>query len=340
MRTRACASALPRVSVATWGSMPRTNSASRKFSWKNPLSAPSVRGVKCSRRFARSSKARHPVFSAVLLWKISTPSPTSRRWRFSLPPLTGYPPQAPPPALPLHPNPPSRSLPHVPPPEVGGPIAPIGGPVLRRLVLGAQPPLVLGRIERDLDGHEALEARIGVHQRPVDADVPAHQPRGHRSLDRVVEQLFQEARLVEAPAPVLTERRGVPRVLVEIEPDEPPQGHVALQLHDQLPLAGDPEQVAAHQRQEHLLGWDRRPADGRVQGPAGASDRRILNERPNGAQGMLRRDEAFQRELVEQRPLRIGVSHHPPAPPCSQPTGPRGEGRQETSMPSTLSATC
>jgi len=114
----------------------------------------------------------------------------------------------------------------------------------------------------------------------------------------------------------------------------------ALQLHDQLPLAGDPEQVAAHQRQEHLLGRDRRPTDGRVQGPAGAADRRILNERPNGAQGMLLRDEGFQRELIEQRQLWIRVSHHRLAPPCSQPTVLRGEGSQKTVLPSTLSATC
>ncbi len=111
-----------------------------------------------------------------------------------------------------------------------------------------------------------------------------------------------------------------------------------MQLHNQLPLAGDPKQVAAHQRQEYLLGRDRRPADGRVQVPAGASDRRILNGRPNGAQRMLRRNEGFQRELV--------ASAADPRVPSSagssllQPRALRPEWSQKIATPSTLGAAC
>src|SRR5262249_18888471 len=124
----------------------------------------------------------------------------------------------------------------------------------------------------------------------------------------VVEQLLQEPRLVEAPAPVLAERRGIPQILVDIDPKDTPQRHVALQLPNQIPLARGAEQGAAHQGQEQLLGGDRRPADGRAQVSVGASDRRFLNERPNRAQEMLLWDAGFQRQqLVEERPLRIRV---------------------------------
>jgi hypothetical protein len=38
------------------------------------------------------------------------------------------------------------------------------------------------------------------------------------------------------------------------QPDEPAQGHVARQLHYQLAITGHPEQVAADEGQEQLLG--------------------------------------------------------------------------------------
>jgi len=171
------------------------------------------------------------------------------------------------------------------PSEVNHPIATIRGAVLPRRVLGAQPPLVLCGIERHLDRHEALEAGVGPHQGAVGTDVPTDQAGGHRPLDRVVEELLQEPRLVKAPAPVLAERRGVPGVLVEVQAHEPAQCHVALQLHHQLPLARDPQQITAHQGQEQLLGRDRGAPDRGVQIPAGPPNRRVLDERPNRPQG-------------------------------------------------------
>jgi two-component system KDP operon response regulator KdpE len=40
------------------------------------------------------------------------------------------------------------------------------------------------------------------------------------------------------------------RLLIEVEPDEPAQGHVALELHHELPVAGDAEQIAADEGEE------------------------------------------------------------------------------------------
>jgi len=118
--------------------------------------------------------------------------------------------------------------------EIHGAIARVLRVVIVRSIRRPQSPLILLRIERDLDRQKALVAGVRAHERPVGADVATHQARGHRLLDRRVEQLLQDSGLVE-PAAVLTERGRVPRVLVEIEPDK-------------LPFAVHAKQITAHER--------------------------------------------------------------------------------------------
>src|SRR5437867_4017851 len=157
--------------------------------------------------------------------------------------------------------------------EVDGAVAGVRRSLGIRAILRPQPALVFLRGQRDFDRHETLVAGVGPDERAVGADVPTHQPLGHRPLHCFVEPALQDAGLVEAPTSILTERRGVPRLLVEIEPHKPAQRHVALQLHHELPVAGDAQEVAADQRQEQLLRRNRRPPDGRVEITTGGADR-------------------------------------------------------------------
>jgi hypothetical protein len=148
--------------------------------------------------------------------------------------------------------------------------------------------------------------------------VAAHQALGHRLLHRLVEELLQHARLIEAAAAILAEGRGVPSILVEVKAYEPAQRHVALQLHHQLALARNSQQVSAQQGQEQLLGRNRRATQIRVQRTAHPPDRPVVDQRPDPAQRMLRRHEALERELVEQSPLRIRLAHHRLVPPSRE----------------------
>jgi len=106
----------------------------------------------------------------------------------------------------------------------------------------------------------------------------------HGPLHRLVEELLEHARRVEPPAPVLTEGRGIPSVLIQVEAHEPAERHVAPQLHDELAVARDPQQVPPNEGQEQLLRRDRGSVDRRVQRPADASDRLIVDQRPDPAQ--------------------------------------------------------
>src|SRR5262249_54736014 len=64
---------------------------------------------------------------------------------------------------------------------------------LVRPILRPQPALVLLGIERDLNRHEALVARVRADECAVGTDMVAHQARGHRLLGGRVEQLLQDA---------------------------------------------------------------------------------------------------------------------------------------------------
>src|SRR5262249_2452933 len=75
------------------------------------------------------------------------------------------------------------------------------------------------------------------------------------------------------------------------------------------------KQIAADQRQEQLLGRNRRTADGGVQVAAEPTNHAIVDERADCAQRMIVGHERFQRDVVEERPLRIALSHHRGAPP-------------------------
>jgi len=50
--------------------------------------------------------------------------------------------------------------------------------------------------------------------------------------------------------------RGIPRLLIEVQAHEPAPGHVAVQFHRELAVAGHAEEIAARQGQEQLRGWN------------------------------------------------------------------------------------
>jgi len=197
-------------------------------------------------------------------------------------------------------------------PEVDDAVARILGaiPLTILAILGSQPPLVLRRGHRHFDGNEGLVAGIGSHQSSIRAHVLTHESFGHRPLHGLVEQVLQDPRFVEPAPAVLAERGSIPGVLVEVETHEPAQGHVALQLHGQLAIARNAEQVASDQPQQQLLRRNQRPANLGVQRSAHSPDRAIIDQRPNPAQRVLRGHEALQRQVVEDRTLRIGLAHH------------------------------
>src|SRR5216110_583951 len=173
------------------------------------------------------------------------------------------------------------------PTEVHGAIARILRPRGVGPILGSQPALVFLRRQGHLDRQEALVAGVGTDQGAIRADVPTHEPFGHRPRHRLVKQPLEDPRLVEAPTPILTERRGIPRLLVEVEAHKPAQGHVALQLHDELPVAGDAQEVPADQGEEQLLGRNRRPPDGRVAIATRAANGAVINKRSDRPQRLV-----------------------------------------------------
>src|SRR2546422_997413 len=86
-----------------------------------------------------------------------------------------------------------------------------------RPILRPQAALVLFGVEGDFEGDETLVAGVRADQGAVGADMATDQTRGHRLLDRGIEELLKHARLVEAAAAVLAARRGVPSGLLKSE---------------------------------------------------------------------------------------------------------------------------
>src|SRR5437867_888096 len=233
-----------------------------------------------------------------------------------------------------------------------GPVAPFLPPEVHRTVpgvfrlitifpvLGAHPLLILFRVQRQLDRHEALEARVCPHQRPVRRGMSAHQSRLQRLLHRLVEEALQHSGLVETATPVLAKGGMVPRVLIQIEPHEPSKRHVALQLHHQPAFARNPEQVAAHQRQEQLLGRNRRSTDRGVEGTALPPDGLFVDQRTNPPKRVILRHERLKRQAVVKSQLWILFSDHQAAPPSWMNTGLRRHLINRNDQKTPLSTAC
>src|SRR5256712_1811199 len=214
-----------------------------------------------------------------------------------------------------------------------GPVAPLLPPKVHRPVpgvfrlipivpiLGAHPLLILFRVQRQLDRHEALEAGVRSHQRPVRRGMSAHQSCLQRFLHRLAEEALQHSGPIETATPVLAEGGMVPGVLIQVEPHEPSKRHIALQLHHQSAFARNPEQVAAHQCQEQLLGRNRRSADRGVEGTALPPDGLIVDQRTNPPKRVILRHERLKRQAVVKSQLWILFSDHQAAPPSWVNTG-------------------
>src|SRR5262249_3210269 len=112
--------------------------------------------------------------------------------------------------------------------EVPRPVTGIARPGWLVAIVRPQPAFVLLRRQGHLDRYEALEAGVGPDERTVRADMPAAQAFHHGLRHRLVEQSLQNPGFVKPATPILAERRRVPGLLVQVEPDEPAQGHIAL----------------------------------------------------------------------------------------------------------------
>jgi hypothetical protein len=71
--------------------------------------------------------------------------------------------------------------------------------------------------------------------------------------------------LIQEPVAILGEDRRRPDRLVHVHPDEPAEQQVVIQLLHQQPLAANRIEDLQQLRAKQALGWNRRPADPRVE---------------------------------------------------------------------------
>lgn len=146
------------------------------------------------------------------------------------------------------------------------------------------------RITRAILGTKALHRSPGVDHRAIDREVigrqqPAHPSQAHQRR----QELARDVRF-QQPVAVLGKRRGVPDRRIDVDPDEPPEQQVVVDLLHQLPLRADREERLQQCRAQQLFRRDRRPASRRVKRGkvARQSAQHIVNQRPDRAQRMIR----------------------------------------------------
>jgi len=163
---------------------------------------------------------------------------------------------------------------------------------------------------RDFDRRKALVARVCPDQSPVSARMEAHQASRHRLLHGIVKELLHEAGLVEAPPAILTERGCVPGNRVHAQSHEPAESHVAAQLHGYLPFARDPHDVPGDERQEQLLGRDRRTTGMGIERAGQFPDRFGVDEWPDATERMVFGNEILGGNVVHEKIIVFRSSNH------------------------------
>jgi hypothetical protein len=135
-------------------------------------------------------------------------------------------------------------------------------------------------------------ARPRLQQRAVDGEVLAReQPARVGQVHDAGEEVGGHPAVEQALA-VLGERRGVPRLVVELQADEPAEEQVVLELLDELPLAADRVEELEQQRPHELLRRHRGAACAAVEGREAGREvaQHGIDEHADRAQRVLRRD--------------------------------------------------
>ena len=153
--------------------------------------------------------------------------------------------------------------------------------------------------------------RVAGARRSLEALVPGprlDQRAAHGEM--LVREQVRLARLGQHPLAVLREHAVVPDRIVHLQPPEPAQEQVVVELLHQQPLAADRVQHLQQQRAQQLLRRDRRPAGRRVQ--RGEAWRQLRQDHvhhlPHRPQRMVLRHSGFGRDVTPHRPLRLIVT--------------------------------
>src|SRR6185312_1856519 len=130
---------------------------------------------------------------------------------------------------------------------------------------------------------EALHRRPGFQHRSIDrkmlrAQKPLHLRQAEQRRQKLLRDLVREQAVA-----VLGEGRGVERLLVERQPDEPAKQHVELQPFDQLPLRADRIKKLQERGSQQPLGRDGRAPDSLVKRPKTSPRVRPAPRRPAAA---------------------------------------------------------
>ena len=125
------------------------------------------------------------------------------------------------------------------------------------------------------------------------------------ACDGRFEQVAQQFAVAETPVPVLGKGRVVRDAVAQIETAEPAICQVQMDLFAQPPLRPDAEAIADQQHPDQKLRINRRASCVAVEIGQIAAEPGQIDEPVDGAQQVVLRDMILQRELVEQRRLRL-----------------------------------
>jgi hypothetical protein len=161
-------------------------------------------------------------------------------------------------------------------------------------------------------GLETLVAGPGLDHRAVHAEVLiAHEALPLRQVQHPLEEFAGQIR-AQQPIPVDAKDRTVPDRRVHLQPYEPTEHQVVVQLLDQLPFAAHREKDLQQQRSQQILGWDRRAARVRIAGVELLAQalQDAVDHRSHSTNRMILRHAILQADITEHRGLRIGLAAH------------------------------
>ena len=176
---------------------------------------------------------------------------------------------------------------------------------------------VLGRVAlRCVHAPKAFQAGPCFQLRPIHGEVFVREQPGRPGvgLDRIKERGGDIAR--QQPVAILGKRRGMPDRVIHIQPDEPPEQQVVVELFHEQPLAPHRVEHLQQQSAQQLLRWDRRTPCRGVQARESARHclQGFVRQRPNGAERMVGRHALFRRQVAEHVGGLLIVSAHDRAP--------------------------
>ena len=151
-------------------------------------------------------------------------------------------------------------------------VAVVGPPLAVEVTAAVAVTVRRRRLARVVLGPEALHRRPRLDQAAVDAEVLAREQAADLPLIQNLGQKFGGNVAREQAIPVLRERRMIPDLIVDPEPDEPAEQEVEAQPLHQLALRADRIERLQQERPQQLFGRDRRAPHGHVRQDGGNSN--------------------------------------------------------------------